>query len=138
MLDLAGERRQPVAVTAVDPLVGGPERGDRLPALVRVVELGAHHRREDPLAAVRRVDADDGDARARDRASRNRQVERERSGAADGALAVERRVHVVERMDAEKALGDLVVDLPAAVLGDGADRLLELRKRLARANLDRH
>ena len=137
-VDLARERRQAVPVTAVDPLVGCPERGNRLPALVSGIELGAHHRREDPLTTVRRVDTDDGDARARDRTSGNRQVEGERSGAADRALAVERGVHVVERMHAEEALGDVVVDLPAAVFGDGPDCLLELRKRLARANLDRH
>ena len=37
-----------------------------------------------------------------------------------------------------KALRDLIVDLPAAVLRNGADCLLELRQALAGPNLDGH
>ena len=64
--DLARERREAVAEAAVDRLLRRPQRRDRLAALVHVVELRAHHRREDAAAAVRRQHADDGHARAAD------------------------------------------------------------------------
>ena len=87
---------------------------------------------------MRGVDADDRHAGTGDRAARHRHVEGEGTGAADGARAVERRVHVVERVHPQEALREVVVDFPAAVLGDGADGLLELGKALAGADLDGH
>ena len=59
------QRGDAVAEAAVDRLLGGPERRDRLAALVDVAQLRVHHRAEHAAAAVRRLDADHGDARAR-------------------------------------------------------------------------
>ncbi len=87
---------------------------------------------------MRGIDADDRDAGTGDRAARHGQVEGEGTGAADGALAIERRVHVIERVHTQEALREVVVDFPAAVLGDGADGLLELGEAPARADLDGH
>ena len=137
-LDLADERGEPVAVAPVDPLVGRPERGDRLAARVNVVELRSHHRRQDPAPPVRRIDADDRDAGTRHRPARHGELERERPGAADGPLALEGGMHALERMAAQETLGDLVGDLPRAVLGDRAHSLVELGEALARPDRDGH
>ena len=45
---------RPVAEAAVDRLLRGPQRRERLAALVDVVELGAHHRAQHAAAAMRR------------------------------------------------------------------------------------
>ena len=58
---------RPYPKRAVDRLLRGPQRRERLAALVRVVEVGAHHRAQDAAAAMGRRDADDGRPRARDR-----------------------------------------------------------------------
>ena len=137
-LDLADERGEPVAVAPVDALVGGPEHRDLVAAFVRVVELGAHHRRKDPAANVRRIDADDGDARALDRAARNGDLVVEGTGAAHRLLPFESGVHATERQVAPEALELLVRRIPRPVLADGAERLAVLGGAPADPNLDRH
>jgi hypothetical protein len=62
-LDLARERGEPVPEARVDGRLGCPEPRHRLAAFAHVVELRAHHLREDPAAAVCRLDADDRHAR---------------------------------------------------------------------------
>ena len=70
---LARERGAAVAEAAVDRLLRRPERRDRLAALVRVVEVRAHHRAQHASPAVRRRDADDRRAGAGQHAARHRQ-----------------------------------------------------------------
>ena len=77
--------------------------------------------------AVRRQDADDGDAAAADGAAGHGQLERERARAADDPVAVEGGVHPLERQVAREPLRRLVVGGPAAeVVADRADGALEL------------
>ena len=120
---LAGERRHAVAEPAVDDLLRGPERSDRLTALADVLELGAHHRREDAAATMRGQDADDGDAAAANRAARDRQLERERARAADDPVAVERRVHPLQRQHfaANRCAASSSAGSAAEVVRDRAD-----------------
>ena len=56
------KRRHPVAVTAVDRLLGSPEGGERLAALAYVGELRVHHPGEQAPPAMGRQDADDSHA----------------------------------------------------------------------------
>src|SRR5207302_11514983 len=81
--DLAAPRGEAVAEASVDRLLGGPQRGDRLSALMCVVELCAHQGPEDTAAAMGRVDADDGHTGCRDVPARDGHVERESAGTAD-------------------------------------------------------
>ena len=77
-------------------------------------------------------DADDRDAAAADRAAGHGQLEREGAGAADDPVAVERRMHPLERQVRGEPLRRLVVGGPAAeVVADRADRALELVQVLA-------
>ncbi len=136
---LAGQRGEAVAVPAVDDLLRGPEGGDRLAALTDVLELRAHHRREDPATAVGREHADDRHPAAVDRAARHRQLERERAGTADDPVAVERGVHPLKGQVAGEPLRRLVVGRPTAeVVADRADRTLELVEVAGRADLPGH
>src|SRR5262249_33236328 len=98
-LDRARERREAVAEAPVDRALGREERGARLPAPVRLVEVRAHHAREDPAAAVRREDSDHREtAGLHGDTARDRHAERERSGGSDDRA-------VVPRADAEIELG---------------------------------
>ena len=94
---LVHRRRDAVAEAAVDRSPRRPQRRDRLAALVDVAQLASIIARSDAAPPVRREDADDGDAAARQRAAGNRQLERERAGAADDLAVLERGVHAVER-----------------------------------------
>ena len=122
------ERREAVAVAAVDRLLRGPERGERLAALVHVVELRAHHRAENPAPSVGREDADDGDAGRFERgAARHGHPERERARAADDLGAVEGGVHAVELEVLQPALGPLLIrPLTPEVVDDRVRRIAQL------------
>ncbi len=136
---LAGERGEPVAEAPVDDLLRRPQGRDRLAAVADVLELRAHHRGEDPAAAVGRQDADDGDAAAAHGAARDGQLEREGAGPADDAVAVERRVHPLEGQVAGEPLRRLVVGRPAAeVVADRPDGALELLQIARGTDVPRH
>jgi hypothetical protein len=76
--------RDPVAETAVDPGLAGPQGRDRLAAGSRVVELGPHHRGQQAAARVVGAHADPGDRGHREhRPAGHRQVARERGGGGD-------------------------------------------------------
>jgi hypothetical protein len=135
---LGPEGGHPVAVAAVDRLLGRPEGRDRLAARDDVLELRAHHAAQHAAAPVRGQDADDGDAGARHRTARNGEPEREGTCAADDLPVVERDVHPVERQVAAEALDRLEVRRPAAeVVADGADPVGELLQRRRGADLQR-
>ena len=88
---------------------------------------------------MRREHADDRDAAAADGAPWDGQLERKGAGAADDAVAVEGRVHPLERQVAREALRRLVVGGPAAeVVPDRADRALELLQVARRADVPGH
>ena len=114
--------REPVAVPAVDGLLGRPQGSDRLAALPDLGELGTHHPAQDPLAAMRRVHADDRDAGAREGASRDAQLEGERTGAGDDRVAVEDGDRSLERQHLSEPLGVLGGPAAAEVVADAAER----------------
>ena len=129
---LAGERdvarvgRAAVAEAAVDALLRGPERGDRLAALVRVVEVPAHQRAQHAASPVRRRDAHDRRPAALDRTARHGQAERHRPRAPDHRVAVPRAEHAIERGDAREPPGPRLGAVRAEVLPDLHERALEL------------
>jgi hypothetical protein len=136
--DVAAPRGDAVPEAAVDRLLRRPQRRDRLAARLHVVELCAHHLAQDPAAAMRRIDADDGDARARKRAARNAEVERERACATDDLALLERRVHSLQADEADPALDRFVIGHRPEVLEDPVQRAGELRSVAARTGLDGH
>ena len=127
-----------VAEAAVDRLLGGPQRGDRLTALPDLGELGPHHPAQDPLAAMRRVHADDRDAGARERASRDAQLEGERTGAGDDRVAVEDGDRSLERQQLREPLGVLRGPAAAEVVADAAERRLVLLGVAGLSQAERH
>ncbi len=138
-LQLERERGQPVAVAAVDRLLGGPQHRKRLAALVDAVELGAHHRPQDPAAPVRRQDADDRHPGRRQNRPGHGQPEREGARAAHDRVAVEGGVHAAELEGVQPALGpDVVGLLPAEVVDDRPGRSLQLVPRAAYPHVDGH
>src|SRR5512132_2896941 len=82
-LDVAAERRDAVAVAAVQRVLGCPQIRDRLAALMNVVELGSHQAPEDPPAAMRRQDSDERHACGADEPARHAGLERKRRAAPD-------------------------------------------------------
>ena len=136
--DLAGDRGHPVAEAAVDHLLRGPQRRDRLASLTDVLELGAHHGRQDAATAMRRQDSDHGDATAGNDAAGHGQLEGEGSGAADDRVPVEGSVHPLERQHPREPLGALLVRAAAEVVGDRADSALELLEILGRTHIPGH
>jgi hypothetical protein len=92
-VDVAAERRLPVAEMAVDRVLGGPQVSDRLAAPVHVVELRAHHGAQDAAAPVRGEHADHREPGCPHHAARHGQLERERAAAADDGVALARREH---------------------------------------------
>jgi hypothetical protein len=136
-LHITHQRRESEPKPAVDRRFGGPERRDRLPSFVRVVELHAHHLRQHAAPAVRGIDADDGHARARERSSGNGHVEREHSGTADDATVVDRGVGPLEGKHAAKPVEALVGGLSAEVLPDRRHGAAKLRGVPAGAYLNR-
>src|SRR5262249_17907192 len=107
-------------------------------ALVDVVDVRAHQRAQDTAAPVRRRDADDGRACARKRAAGDREIERERARAADGAAVLPRGQHPVEWEELREALSALRVRFQAEVLADSHERVPVLGEIAARANLEAH
>src|SRR5262249_42152297 len=108
-LQLARARGEAVAVPAVDRLLGGPERRERLAALVDVVELDAHHRAEDPAPSVSWQDADDGDSGGTQcGAARHGHPEAEGARAADDSAVVVRREHALELEVPQPPLGPVL------------------------------
>ena len=67
-LDLQLERREPVAVPAVDPRLAGVQRREVAALAAGLLEVVPHHRGQEAAAAVVGVDADPGQPRHRDRA----------------------------------------------------------------------
>ena len=136
---LAGESGEAVAEPAVDDLLRRPERSDRLSALADVLQLGTHHRREDSAATMGGQHPDDGDAAAANRSARGSQLERERARAAHDQVAVERRVHPLERQVRGESLRCLLVRRPPSeVVADRADGAPELLQVPRRPHLPRH
>ena len=135
-LDVAGERGDAVAVASVERVLGRPEVGHRLAALVDVVELGPHERAEDPAAAVRRQDADERHASCPDEAARHARLEGEDAGAADHGAVVERRVHALRRDQQADRVREVGARRPSEVVEDRLDRSGKLVGR-RRADLDR-
>jgi hypothetical protein len=125
-LDVQAQRGQAVPETAVDRLLGGPERGDRLLAITHVAELGLHHPPEKPTPAVRREDPHDRHSRARHSTGGKGQLERVGPGAGDDLAVVEDGDHPVERKDLREPLRVLGRRLPAEVVSDRAERADEL------------
>ena len=109
--DLADQRRHPVPEAAVDRLLGGPERRDRLAALVHVVELRAHHRPQDAAAAVRRIRADDRDAGAVGDLPPGTVISNGKAPAPPTMSVLAGRVHPLEREVLREALDPLLVGL---------------------------
>ena len=129
-LQLSAERGHPVTESPIDRLLGGPEAGDRLAALVRVVELDTHELGEDSVARVRRQDADDGHSGGRDDCAGNRELELERAGAGDDLAVLLGNEHALGPEHAgETANGLLARCTPEVVRdrGDPARELLRLR-----------
>jgi hypothetical protein len=89
---------------------------------VDVLQLDVHHRPQDAAAPVRRRDADDAHARARQRAAGHRELEGEGAGAADDLAVVEGRVHALVRQNPLEALELLLGGRAAEVLADRVDR----------------
>ena len=103
-----------------------------------LVELDAHHRREDALADVRRIDADDGHARTRHGAAGHGDLVVECARAADHLPALEGGVHAPVGERPAEPLEFLVGGVPRPVLADRADRVLVLGGAPARTNPGRH
>ena len=99
---------------------------------------GAHHRREHAAPPVGRQNTDHGHAGARHDGSRDCQLKRKRTGAADDPVTVEGRMHPLDRQHSCEPLGAFVVRSAAEVVGDGADGGLELRQILRRADIPGH
>ena len=127
-----------VPEAAVDRGLGGPERRERLFALVDVVDLRTHHPGQQAAPPMRRQHADDRDAGAWHRPARNGHLEREHPCPADDLLAVEGRVHPLGGKHLREALGLLTRRHPTEVVADRARRLAELVQRAARSNAIGH
>src|SRR5439155_15885860 len=123
-----------VAEAAVDRVLGGPEVRDRLAALAAGVELGAHHRPQDPAAPVRGEDGDGGDAGGRNAPAGDRQLEGEGAGATDGAAVLPGGVHAFRGEDTRHTLDLVVGARPGAseVVPDRTHRRAQLVLRRAR------
>ena len=95
-----------------------------------VAQLRVHHRAQHAAPAMRRVDADDRHAAAREHRAGYRELERKRAGAADDLAVLERRVHALEREHLLEALDPLLRELGVEVLADpveGAAVLVRIR-----------
>ncbi len=128
--------RRAVAEAAVDRVLGGDERGDRLAALGDVGELDAHHAGEVTLPRVRGQHTDGGDGPGADLAAGHGQRGGEGTGDTAQAAAVVERAEAAGEVGAAPAyrhalLGhgrrqerraDDVHEGTELVLGDGADR----------------
>ena len=91
-VQLVHRRSDPVAEAAVDQRLRRPQRSERLPARMDVVELEAHHRRQYSLPPVRRQHADPRDARARQLAAGDRhRIRHPRRNADEPAVRRRRR-----------------------------------------------
>ena len=121
-LDVHAHRGEAVAEAAVDRLLGRPERRHGLAALTDVAELRLHHPAKQALPAVRRQDADDGDARAGDGAAGQRQLLRVRACAGDDPAVVDDGEHPLQGQDLRESLRVLRCRLPAEVVADRPDR----------------
>ncbi len=137
-VDLAAERREPVAEASVDGRLRGPERRERLVSRARVVELATHHRGEDPPAAMRRQHAHDRHSRRGNRAAGDGHLERERPGRRDDRLPVGRDEHPVDREELREALRVLLGGFPAEEVSDRAEPLAELGLVGRGTDVDRH
>ncbi len=137
-LHVALPRRDAVAEPAVDRLLARPQCGDRLAALVHVLQLRVHHRAQDTAPAMRRIDTDDGDARAPQRPTGNGEVVRERARAADDLAVLACSVHPLQVEHLREAAEPLLIRHRAEVLPDPEDRAAVLLQIGGGANLERH
>ena len=129
-LDVAGQRREAVPEAAVDASLGGVQRRDRLAALVGVLELAPHDRRQHAAAAVRRQHADGHHAGSRDlRAAGHRRVEAVSARAADDLAAVEPGKHALRGQDRREPLELLGLGPAAEVVPDRRQRGADLLRR---------
>ena len=96
-------RPQPVPEPPIDRRLRGIQRGQRLAALVHVIELAPHHGCQQATPAMGREHADTRDAPAPQRAARHRHLIAEDAGGRDHLLAIEKCQGAVE-------LGDLPRD----------------------------
>jgi hypothetical protein len=103
---------------------------------VHVAQLCIHDRAEHAAATVRRVHADDGDPRARQRSAGHREVERECATASDDLAVLERSVHAFEVEHLREPLEALLVRRRTEVLPDPEDRVAVLLQVLAGAHLE--
>jgi len=117
-IERACERRHAVAVAPIDHVLGGPEHADRLPALAHVVELGTHHRRQDPSPPVRGQDTDGRHARCWDLRAGHGHPEGESAGPADSLAVLESRVQAFRGLDAREALDVLRLRSGAEIVED--------------------
>ena len=135
-LHIPAERRDPVAEAAVERVLGGPQIGHGLAALVDVVDLRPHELPEDPSAAMRRQYAHERDAGRADQSARNPRLEREDAAASDHLAVLERRVDAVGRDDRAEPRREFIVGLEAPeVVHDRAHHFGELL-RPCRPDLD--
>jgi hypothetical protein len=103
-LDVAAERSHSVPVPPVDRLLRSPQAGNRLAALVNVVELGAHQLGEDPATPMGRQHADDRDPGCRNDRTRHRELELESARPAYDLPVLLRDMHPLGRKDTGEAL----------------------------------
>jgi len=137
-VDVVRDRCKPVAEPPVDRLLRCPEGGDRLAAVADVAKLRVHHPAQQSATAVRRKDADDGDAGARKRTAGDGQAKRECARAADDFVAVEDGVHSVGWQQRTEALGVLAGRRPPEVVPDRRERRGLLVEVSDGADTERH
>ena len=115
-LDVAAERSHPVPVPPVDRLLRSPQAGNRLAALVDVVELCAHQLGEDPATPMGWQHAHDRDPGCGNDRARHRELELEGTRPADDLPVLLRDMHPLGPKDTGEALhGVLGRDAPEVV-----------------------
>ncbi len=97
-----------VAVPPVERVLGGPEVGNRLAALVNVVELCVHQAAQDPATTVCRQHSDQRHSSGADESAGDARLEGEDPTAADDCAVIERRVHAVGGQHRSEALDEVL------------------------------
>ena len=135
-LHIPAERRDAVAEAPVERVLGGPQIGHGLAALVDVVDLRTHEPPQDPAAPMRRQHAHERDAGRADQSARNPRLERKGAAASDHLAVLERRVDAVGRDDRAEPRREFIVRVEAPeVVHDRAHHFGELL-RPCRPDLD--
>src|SRR5262249_35100762 len=138
-LDLAAEHGQTVAEAAIDRGFGGPQCGQRLPARVAIVELGAHQRREDAATPGRGQDGDDVHRRGWYAPAGHCPYDRIDARTPNDRVAVPRRVHAIGRQVLRERVELLWPGLDAAeVVPHHTERGPDLVVRIARPDRPGH